>query len=99
MAYLDDKLNKYQEENSEQHKQIMATNAKQQEAIDRICRILDGDELGKGIKDMIKEMYDNYKGMAWIGKSILRVFIVLGIIVSAIIGVFELIKRFYLKIL
>ena len=92
---LEKKINDHLIENIKQHQFIEATNQQQQAIIDRIMFILEGDKnlKIKGMNDKLNEIYDNFSGMSWFSKTALRIFVSIGAIVAAILGIIELFKK------
>lgn len=92
---LEKELKEHQDNNLKQHNEMLATNREQQAIIDRIVFILEGDKglKIKGMNDKLNEIYENFSGASWFSKTALRMFISLGAIVAAILGILELIKK------
>lgn len=79
--------------NEEQHKEIISTNLKQQEVLEKMYIALYGDGNGnKGIREMTFEMHKIFTSSSWMVKFILKVFSGIGLIAGSIIAIWQLLK-------
>ena len=88
-------LEQHKKENLCDFRDVKETNKRQQESIDEIRLILEGSEhLGiDGIRPMLKEISENWKGMSWFSKNSFKLLIGIGAIIAAIVGIIEFVKR------
>ncbi len=85
---LQDRLHRHILDNIEEKKSM---NAK----MDQIIKAFDIDEQGNSqLKTKVEEMHTVFSSAHWAGKTVLKIFVVIGTISGATVGVIELIKRF-----
>lgn len=84
---LQDRLNKHIESNVQE-------NIKMNEKIDKIIKALDIDDDGTSqLKQKVEEMHLVFSSASWVGSVVLKIFVTIGTITGALIGIYELIKR------
>ena len=65
------------------------------EKIDKIIVALEIGEDGKSeLKRKVDDMHVVFSSASWAGKAVLKVFVIIGTCTGAIIGIYEVIKRF-----